>query len=88
MVGLSGHQVVNHIHRGGKQHLDAGLGGGIRNGFSQKAFTHTGVSYQDNVFFVANKIQVQQLQDFSFLFFAGDMEVEVKLIDGGFFQKL
>jgi hypothetical protein len=40
---------------------------------------------QENVFFVVNKIQIQQLKDFSFLFFAGVVEVEVKLVDGGFF---
>ena len=86
-VCLGGDEVVDHIHGGGKEGADPGLGGGIGNAFCQEAFAQAGISDEDDVFFLLDEGQIQEVQYAGFLFHSRHVEVEVELIDGWFFKE-
>ena len=76
MVCLGGRELVDHIHRRGKECADPSLGGGIGNAFCQEAFAQAGISDEDDVFFLLNEGHIHDTQYAGFLFRSRYVEVE------------
>ncbi len=79
--------MIDHIHSGRKEYFHAGLCCSIGNTFGQEALTHAGVANQNDVLFLLNKLQVHKVYDSIFLFFSGEMEIEIELVDSWFIKE-
>src|SRR3970282_1023807 len=87
MVCLGGCELVDHIHGGGKESANPGLGGGIGKAFCQVAFAQTGISDKNDVFSLLDEGQIQEVHYPCFLLHSRHVEVEVELIYGWLFEE-
>ena len=88
VIGFSCNEMIDEIHGGGKEGLDVGLSCSISDALGQEALSDAGIADEDDIFFLTDEVRRHKVKDSAFLFFPGAVEVEVELIDGGFFTKL
>ncbi len=66
-VSLGGDKVVDHVYGRSKEDLDVGIAGGTGEAFGQEALSSAGVSDEDHIHVLSNKLETQQIEDTSFL---------------------
>jgi len=68
MIGFGGDQMIDHIDGGGEKDLDVGIAGLGGDALGRKGFSCAGISNQDHVHALANKLEAQEIEDTALVF--------------------
>jgi len=81
VIRLGCDQLIEHLHGWSKKNPQVRLTCLPPNDFRKKRFTGAGISDQDDVGPLIDKIQIQQMQDFAFHLLSGLMMIEVERLN-------
>jgi hypothetical protein len=88
VVCLGSNQLIDHVHRAGKQDPDIGIACTTGDAFGQKGLASSGIANQDYVHSIPDELQVHEMKDSILLLLPRFVVVEVELVDGNFLEEL
>jgi hypothetical protein len=80
VIRFGRNELIDHVHGGGKEHLDIGVAGRIGEAFGQEGFARPGIANENDITVGGDAVEVEERQNTGLLLLAGFMVVEVKLV--------
>ena len=82
-IGLSGDELIDHIHGRGETAFDVGVTGGEDQGLGQEGLAGAGIADEKDILAFCDEVEGEEIEDLGFLVQAGLMVVEVELVQSG-----